>query len=118
MLGSQSGAPDASTVLTAMSAHAAGISTLTQSKLGASASNLVVPAPVEVIKSESSSGKTSVGLTVGMCFLGLGVGLLIAFCVAYFCMQSMANTKPVHLPEMSSNRGDMEMSRNGGETYA
>lgn len=38
--------------------------------------------------SSDDDNRTSVGLTVGMAFLGLGVGLLLAFCIgALFCFQ-------------------------------
>lgn len=56
----------------------------TRQQVGGSANNLIIPQ--NSVVSESTSNKTSVGLTVGMAFLGLGIGLIFALCIAFYCI--------------------------------
>lgn len=117
---SSNSAPGPDAVLTALVTNQQALSSQTNQKFSAASSNLVAPAFTTTTNTvyESDSGKTSVGLAVGVCFLGLGIGLLIAFGVAWYCLNnsSMNMKQPVFNEPSSNGRHAMEMSRVDGET--
>lgn len=113
---SSSLSPSADGVMTGFSSSASSssggvVSSLSSSSSSSSACDcdMLTPWPV----SDSDSGKTTVAIAVGTCFLGLGVGMMIAFGISWFLFKhkTSSSLKSPLFDEPGSTSHTMEMSR-------